>query len=126
MDVTEEDRRDSSRSTWDVNVSNICPSATTVRVYIMNNWNKQVHVTQEIQMILVSKYGKTCSRTERGGDIDSNSTYASVRHTALFAFSSGLSLGRMLIRRLKPLYGRNKETGSIDVRLPEIVKSYES
>ena len=81
----------------------------------MDNWNKQVHVTQEIQMLLASKYGKTCSGTDRGGDTDSIVTYTSVRDAALFAFSSGLSLGRMLIRRLKPLYGRSKETGSIDV-----------
>ena len=79
------------------------------------HWNKRVHVTQEIQMILVSRYVKTCSGTDRGGDTDSSSTYASMRDAALFAFSSGLSLGRMLIRRLKPLYGRTKETGSMDV-----------
>ena len=58
----------------------------------MSNWNKQVHVTQEIQMVLVIKYGKTCFGTDRGGDTDSIIIYASVRGAAVFAFSFGLSV----------------------------------
>ena len=56
------------------------------------HWNKRVHGTQEIQMILVNKYNQIGSGTDRGGDTNSNTTYASMRDATLSAFSSGLLL----------------------------------